>query len=241
MVKAVLERGVQTELTEYLGYDKGDPVGHSLPIARNGFSNKSVSSEVGDVPLAIPRDHDGTPFGADDVAIRFLRSSAALTVTGSCIPQPKMSQRAAIICRDTRSVRFTRFLHLYRERPSQSNSTLAVVCECGSRGGGGDGRIRSHISSHWPPAEFWCEQSYAVSVVFPVTAATPTARRSNADEEPSDPLACACSRQIDFLVRDETVAVRKPRCGTPARARPPAPRTEEIGSRPRSPHQVSGL
>jgi putative transposase len=60
MVKAVLERGLQTELTEHLGYDKGDPVGRSLPNARNGFSSKTVSSEVGDVPLAIPRDRDGT-------------------------------------------------------------------------------------------------------------------------------------------------------------------------------------
>lgn len=60
MVKAVLERGLQTELTEHLGYDKGDPAGRLLPNARNGFSSKTVSSEVGDVPLAIPRDRDGT-------------------------------------------------------------------------------------------------------------------------------------------------------------------------------------
>lgn len=54
MVKAVLERGLQTELTEHLGYDKGDLAGRLLPNARNGFSSKTVSSEVGDVPLAIP-------------------------------------------------------------------------------------------------------------------------------------------------------------------------------------------
>lgn len=60
MVKAVLERGLQTELTEHLGYDKGDLAGRLLPNARNGFSSKTVSSEVGDVPLAIPRDRDGT-------------------------------------------------------------------------------------------------------------------------------------------------------------------------------------
>lgn len=60
MVKAVLERGLSTELTGHLGYDKGDPVGRLLPNARNGFSAKTVASEVGDVTLAIPRDRDGT-------------------------------------------------------------------------------------------------------------------------------------------------------------------------------------
>jgi putative transposase len=60
MVKAVLERGLGTELTGHLGYDKGDPEGRLLPNARNGFSAKTVSSEVGDVTLAIPRDRDGT-------------------------------------------------------------------------------------------------------------------------------------------------------------------------------------
>lgn len=60
MVKAVLERGLQTELSAHLGYNKGDPAGRSLPNARNGSSMKTVSSEVGDVPLEIPRDRDGS-------------------------------------------------------------------------------------------------------------------------------------------------------------------------------------
>jgi putative transposase len=60
MVKAVLERGLGTELTGHLGYDKGDPEGRLLPNARNGFSAKTVASEVGDVTLSIPRDRDGT-------------------------------------------------------------------------------------------------------------------------------------------------------------------------------------
>jgi putative transposase len=60
MVKAVLERGLAAELTEHLGYEKGDPVGRELPNARNGFTPKTVASEVGEVGLAIPRDRDGT-------------------------------------------------------------------------------------------------------------------------------------------------------------------------------------
>jgi putative transposase len=60
MVKAVLERGLAAELTDHLGYEKGDPVGRELPNARNGFTPKTVASEVGDVGLAIPRDRAGS-------------------------------------------------------------------------------------------------------------------------------------------------------------------------------------
>lgn len=60
MVKSVLERGLAAELTDHLGYEKGDPVGRELPNARNGFTSKTVASEVGDVGLAIPRDRDGS-------------------------------------------------------------------------------------------------------------------------------------------------------------------------------------
>ncbi len=60
MVKAVLERGLAAELTDHLGYEKGDPVGRQLPNARNGHTPKTVASEVGDVDLAIPRDRDGS-------------------------------------------------------------------------------------------------------------------------------------------------------------------------------------
>src|SRR3954447_1436241 len=60
MVKAVLERGLSAELTEHLGYEKGDPVGRELPNARNGYSPKSVASEVGEVRLAVPCDRDGS-------------------------------------------------------------------------------------------------------------------------------------------------------------------------------------
>jgi len=60
MIKAVLERGLSAELTEHLGYEKGDPIGRELPNSRNGFTPKTVSSEVGEVALAVPRDRDGS-------------------------------------------------------------------------------------------------------------------------------------------------------------------------------------
>ena len=60
MIKAVLERGLQAELSEHLGYDKGDPAGRGSPNSRNGSTPKTLSSEVGQVPLDTPRDRAGT-------------------------------------------------------------------------------------------------------------------------------------------------------------------------------------
>lgn len=59
LVKAALERGLQAELTDHLGYEKGDPDAHLFPNARNGSTPKTMLSEVGPVPLAVPRDRDG--------------------------------------------------------------------------------------------------------------------------------------------------------------------------------------
>jgi putative transposase len=60
MVKAVLERGLATELTEHLGYEKGDPAGRGLPNSRNGTTPKTLATEVGDVALDVPRDRAGS-------------------------------------------------------------------------------------------------------------------------------------------------------------------------------------
>lgn len=60
LVKAVLERGLQTEMADHLGYDKGDPAGRGSPNSRNGTSDKTVSTEVGDVELEVPRDRAGS-------------------------------------------------------------------------------------------------------------------------------------------------------------------------------------
>ena len=60
MIKAVLERGLTAELTGHLGYEKGDPAGRGSPNSRNGSSPKTLSSEVGDVALAVPRDRAGS-------------------------------------------------------------------------------------------------------------------------------------------------------------------------------------
>jgi putative transposase len=60
MLKAALERGLEAELTDHVGYERGDADASLFPNSRNGTTPKTVSSEVGDVELAVPRDRNGT-------------------------------------------------------------------------------------------------------------------------------------------------------------------------------------
>lgn len=60
MIKAVLERGLAAELTGHLGYEVGDPAGRGSPNSRNGSTPKTVQTEVGAVPLEVPRDRQST-------------------------------------------------------------------------------------------------------------------------------------------------------------------------------------
>ena len=50
-IKAVLERGLQAEPTEHLGYEKHERAGRSGVNARNGTTANTLGTEVGDVAL----------------------------------------------------------------------------------------------------------------------------------------------------------------------------------------------
>ena len=59
VTKAVLERVLDEELTDHLGYDKHDPVGRGSGNSRNGTSAKVLLTEAGAVDLDVPRDRNG--------------------------------------------------------------------------------------------------------------------------------------------------------------------------------------
>ena len=63
MIKAVLERGMEAELTGHLGYEKGDPAGNGSGNSRNGKRSKTVGTEVGAIALDQPRDRN-SPFAS---------------------------------------------------------------------------------------------------------------------------------------------------------------------------------
>jgi putative transposase len=60
LTKRVLESALDGEMTDHLGYDKGDPAGKNGGNSRNGMRGKTVLTEVGPVDIAVPRDRDGT-------------------------------------------------------------------------------------------------------------------------------------------------------------------------------------
>jgi hypothetical protein len=56
MVRQVLQTGLEVEMTEHLGYDRHDPAGRGSWRNRNGGYTKTVSTEIGDVDVFMPRD-----------------------------------------------------------------------------------------------------------------------------------------------------------------------------------------
>jgi putative transposase len=59
MIKAVLERGLEVEMADYLGYDRGDPAGAGTGNSRNGFTSKTVITTAGQARIDVPRDRNG--------------------------------------------------------------------------------------------------------------------------------------------------------------------------------------
>jgi len=60
ITKAVLERALDVELADHLGYDVGDPAGHGSGNSRNGHGAKTVLTTGGSVTLDVPRDRNGS-------------------------------------------------------------------------------------------------------------------------------------------------------------------------------------
>lgn len=60
VTRTVLQTALDAEMTEHLGYAKGDAIEHTSGNHRNGTSPKTVHTEVGPVPLEVPRDRAGS-------------------------------------------------------------------------------------------------------------------------------------------------------------------------------------
>ena len=60
LTKALLERAMQAEMTEHLGYEKHDPVGHNSGNSRNGATSKTLKGDFGEIALETPRDRNGS-------------------------------------------------------------------------------------------------------------------------------------------------------------------------------------
>jgi putative transposase len=60
ITKAVLERALEAEMSEHLGYEPGDPAGRGTGNSRNGKTSKTVATTNGPLDMRVPRDRNST-------------------------------------------------------------------------------------------------------------------------------------------------------------------------------------
>jgi putative transposase len=60
MIRQVLQTGLEVELTDHLGYEPHDPAGRGSGNSRNGSYSKTVTTDIGEVDLRMPRDRNGS-------------------------------------------------------------------------------------------------------------------------------------------------------------------------------------
>jgi putative transposase len=60
LTKRLLEKAMQAEMTDHLGYTKKAPTGNNTGNSRNGSYKKKVKGDFGELDLAVPRDRNAT-------------------------------------------------------------------------------------------------------------------------------------------------------------------------------------
>ena len=59
LTRVVVERAMQAEMNEHLGYEKHDSAGANTGNSRNGVTRKTLKGDFGEVEIATPRDRNG--------------------------------------------------------------------------------------------------------------------------------------------------------------------------------------
>jgi transposase-like protein len=60
LTSRIMNRALDAELTDHLGYERGDPAGRGSGNNRNGTTSKTVLTDAGAVPVEVPRDRNGS-------------------------------------------------------------------------------------------------------------------------------------------------------------------------------------
>ena len=60
LTKALLERAMQVEITDHLGYPRNAPEGKNSGNSRNGSYKKKLKGDFGEIDVAVPRDRNGS-------------------------------------------------------------------------------------------------------------------------------------------------------------------------------------
>ena len=59
LTKSLVERALEGEMTDHLGYSKHSPVGKNTSNSRNGKTSKTIRGKNGKMDISVPRDRDG--------------------------------------------------------------------------------------------------------------------------------------------------------------------------------------
>ncbi len=60
LTKLLVEKALDVELTEHLGHDRHEAVANTEGNTRNGTSRKTLKGDFGELPIAVPRDRQGS-------------------------------------------------------------------------------------------------------------------------------------------------------------------------------------
>lgn len=60
LTKRLIERAMQAEMADHLGYAKNDSSGKNSGNSRNGTSKKKIKGDFGEIDIAVPRDRQST-------------------------------------------------------------------------------------------------------------------------------------------------------------------------------------
>jgi putative transposase len=60
LFSGTLEKMLEAEMDEHLGYDKHSALGNNSGNSRNGYGKKTIKSEWGESEIAVPRDRNGS-------------------------------------------------------------------------------------------------------------------------------------------------------------------------------------
>ena len=82
--KRVVERAMQGEMAEHLGYEKHDPEGNNSGNSRNGATLKTLNGDFGTVEMETPRDRNGE-FEPRIVRKNQTRCAGSMTRSFRCI------------------------------------------------------------------------------------------------------------------------------------------------------------
>ena len=59
LTKRLVQRALEGEMTDHLGYEHHSPAGKNTGNSRNGKTHKTVQSKNGELEIAVPRDRNG--------------------------------------------------------------------------------------------------------------------------------------------------------------------------------------